>query len=133
MDRPVTSFHTMNGDGAISLFNKMATWLYYAWDLDWNTHLAMQNSLLALGYYARESSLADFNVVKGRCTSELVFRPEGILGSDEPIMPRHDIAEIVTWVNSLLRRAEQVLFIKLKGLADAARNGNRDGCRIRRA
>ncbi|KAH7033963.1 hypothetical protein B0J12DRAFT_680026, partial [Macrophomina phaseolina] len=132
-DRPVASFHAMDGDGAVSLFDEMATWLYHAWDLDWNTHLAMQNSLLALGYHARESSLADFDVVKGRCTSELVFRPEGVLGSDERIMPRHDIAEMVTWANSLLRRAEQVLFVELKGLADAARDGNGDGYRIRRS
>lgn len=77
--------------------------------------------------------MAEFNVVKAWCTSELVFRPEGVLGSVEPVRPRRDIAEIVTWANSLLRRAEQVLFIELKGVADAARDGDGDGYRMRRS
>lgn len=129
----VAHSHAMDADGAVSLFHDMTTWLYHAWDLDRNTYVAMQDSLLVLGYHARKGSVAKFDTVKGWCTSELVFRPEGILGSVEPIRPRRDVAEMVTWANSLLRRAEQVLFVELKGVADAARDGNIDEYKTRRS
>ncbi|KAK0610265.1 hypothetical protein DIS24_g12104 [Lasiodiplodia hormozganensis] len=125
--------HATDADGAVSLSHDMTTWLYHAWDLDRNIHVAMQESLLALGYHAREGSVAEFDVVKGWCTSELVFRPEGVLGSVKPIGARRDVAEMVTWANSLLRGAEQVLFVELKTVADAARDGNVDEYKMRRS
>lgn len=102
------------------LLREIATWMQDGWTVDQNVHQKLLVPLLALGYYAHQRNIRDFDLAKGRCTSLLYIRVATQGVRDAVCLPHHpaeadidveeDMAHLVAWANgSVFRGTESVL------------------------
>ncbi|EKG11780.1 hypothetical protein MPH_11275 [Macrophomina phaseolina MS6] len=110
-----------------TLLREIATWLQDGWVVDANVHQKLLLPLLALGYHARWRHLRDFDLAKGRCTSQLYIRIAAqSTQADQPSVDRdidveEEMAHLVAWANeSIFRGVESVLREETAQLGAAA-------------
>ncbi|KAL1644250.1 hypothetical protein SLS58_004530 [Diplodia intermedia] len=124
------------------LLREIATWMQDGWAVDTNVHQKLLVPLLALGYHAHQRNLADFDLTKGRCTSQLYIRlaapsTQGVISL--PCSParavidvEEDMAHLVAWANgSVFRGAESVLREETALLGAAAARAYNGGLKAR--